>query len=209
MWLGAWMSRADEPLGLTWVRKMKGLGVVFGTVSCEEDNWEPKIKKLEKSLNLWRSRSLSLLGKDLIINTLGLSKLVYLAKVLILPDWVLIRVNALIWRFIWGCKIETVSRNTCYLKILDGGINLINFKLKAQALCLAGMVSIINSPCDSSFFFCKYIAGRLISSLRHTWAHLRDNSSPSAALPSLFYRSCLDTLSAVGNCDPTAKVLYC
>ena len=209
MWLGAWMSHADEPLGLTWVRKMKVLGVVFGTVSFEEDNWEPKIKKLEKSLNLWRSRSLSLLGKALIINTLGLSKLVYLAKVLILPDWVLTRVNALIWPFIWGCKMETVSRNTCYLKILDGGINLINFKLKAQALCLAGMVSIINSPCDSSFFFCKYFAGRLMSSLRPTWAHLRDNSSPSAALPSLFYRSCLDTLSAVGNCDLTAKALYC
>ena len=105
--------------------------------------------------------------------------------------------------------METVSRNTCYLKILDGGINLINFKLKAQALCLAGMVSIINSPCDSSFFFCKYFAGRLMSSLRPMWAHLRDNSSPSAALPSLFYRSCLDTLSAVGNCDLTAKALYC
>ena len=43
MWLGAWMSRTDEPLDLTWVRKMKVLGVVFGTVSCEEDNWQPKI----------------------------------------------------------------------------------------------------------------------------------------------------------------------
>ena len=115
MWLGAWMSRADEPLGPRWVRKMKVLGVVFGTVSCEEDNWEPKIKKFEKSLNLWRSRLLSLLGKALIINTLGLSKLVYLAKVLILPDWVLTRVNALIWPFIWGCKMDTLSRNTCYL----------------------------------------------------------------------------------------------
>ena len=80
---------------------------------------------------------------------------------------------------------------------MDGGINLINIKLKAQALCLAGMVSIINSPCDSSFFSCTYFAGRLLSSLRPTWAHLRDNSSPSAALPSLFYRSCLDTFSAV------------
>ena len=89
------------------------------------------------------------------------------------------------------------------------GINLINFKLKAQALCLAGMVSIINSPCDSSFFLCKYFAGRLMCSLRPTWAHLRDNSSPSAALPCLIYRSCLDTLSAVGNCDLTAKALYC
>ena len=48
-----------------------------------------------------------------------------------------------------------------------------------------------------------------MSSLRPTWAHLCDNSSPSAALPSLFYRSYLDTLSAVGNCDLTAKALYC
>ena len=74
MWLGAWMSRANEPPGLTWVRKVKVLGVVFATVSCEEDNWEPKIKKLEKFLNLWRSRSLSLLGKAAINNTVGLSK---------------------------------------------------------------------------------------------------------------------------------------
>ena len=30
MWLGAWRSRVDQPLGLTWVKKMKILGVVFG-----------------------------------------------------------------------------------------------------------------------------------------------------------------------------------
>ena len=47
-----------------------------------------------------------------------------------------------------------------------------------------------------------------MSSLRPTY-HLRNNSSPSAPLPSLFYRTCLDTLSAVGNCDLTAKALYC
>ena len=29
MWLGAWRNRTDEPLGLTWVRKMKILGVFF------------------------------------------------------------------------------------------------------------------------------------------------------------------------------------
>ena len=85
MWLWAWRSRSDEPLGLKWVRKMKILGVFFGTVSTEEDNWKPKIEKLEKSLNLWKSRSLFLSGKALIINTIGLSKLVYLARVLTLP----------------------------------------------------------------------------------------------------------------------------
>ena len=37
MWLGAWRSCCDEPLGLTWVKKMKVLGVFFGTVPVELD----------------------------------------------------------------------------------------------------------------------------------------------------------------------------
>ena len=64
---------------------MKVLGVLFGNIPVEQDNWMPKINKLEKALNLWRSRSLSLLGKALIINVLGFSKLLYLAKVLVMP----------------------------------------------------------------------------------------------------------------------------
>lgn len=52
MWLGAWKDRADQPLGLTWVKKLKMLGVVFGTVPVEKDNWEPRLSKLDKSLSL-------------------------------------------------------------------------------------------------------------------------------------------------------------
>ena len=120
MWLGAWRFRSDEPLGLTWVKKMKVLGV---TIPVEQDNyWMPKINKLEKALNLWRARSLSLLGKALIINVIGLSKLFYLAKVLIVPAWVFARVNSIVWPFLCGCKMETVARNTSYLKVKDGGV---------------------------------------------------------------------------------------
>ena len=70
MWLGAWRPRSDEPLGLTWVKKMKVLGVFFGTIPVEQDNWMPKINKLEKALNLLRTRSLSLLGMAFIIDIL-------------------------------------------------------------------------------------------------------------------------------------------
>ena len=36
---------------------MKILGVFFGQAT-EADNWQPKLKKLENHLNLWKSRSL-------------------------------------------------------------------------------------------------------------------------------------------------------
>ena len=68
MWLGAWRDHSDKPPGLTWVRKMKNFGVFFGTVPVDHDYWQPKLTKLEKSLNLWKARSLSLVGKSLIVN---------------------------------------------------------------------------------------------------------------------------------------------
>ena len=76
----------DEPLGLTWVKKMKVLGEWFGVVPVEQDNWSTKLTKLEKCINLWKCRSLSFLGKCLIVNVIGLSKFYYLARVLLLPE---------------------------------------------------------------------------------------------------------------------------
>ena len=34
MWLGAWGPRSDKPLRLTWVKKIKILGVFFSSVLC-------------------------------------------------------------------------------------------------------------------------------------------------------------------------------
>ena len=51
----------------------------------------------------------------------------YLARVLVLPAWVLLRVNRLIWLFIWNSRMETGSRNMCYLKTQSGGLGLDNF----------------------------------------------------------------------------------
>ena len=89
MWLGAWRSREDMPLGLTWVKKMKILGIWFGVIPVEQDNWASKVSKLEKAVNLWKSRSLSFIGKCMIVNVVGLSKFYYLARVLVIPEWVI------------------------------------------------------------------------------------------------------------------------
>ena len=166
MWLVAWKFCDLEPHGLTWVRKMKILGVAFGMVDTEQDNWQSKLNKLDKSLNLWKSRSLSLLGKALVVNVLGLIKLIYLASVLVSLALVLSRVNRLIWPFIWNSRMETVSRNTCLVKTQSGGLGLDNFNLKCKSLSFVGMASTLGSPSDSSFFLCKYFVGRRLSRLR-------------------------------------------
>ena len=197
MWLGAWRSRVDEPLGLTWVKKMKVLGVWFGVVPVEQDNWSSKLTKLEKSINLWKSRSLSLLGKCLIVNVIGLSKFYYLARVLLLPEWVSRRVNQLIWPFIWGSKIETVSRKSCFCSVPEGGLGLTNFPRKCEALRVSSLVATLNDPDDKSFFLCKYFAGWHLARFLPQWLPLRDNSSPHSFSPTSFYSSCISILSCL------------
>ena len=95
--------------------------------------------------------------------------------------------------------METVSRNTCFLKTQSGGLGLDNFDLRCKSLGLAGMISTLGSPSDSSFFLCKYFVGRRLSRLRPEWAFLRDTaatSATSAFSPSSFYDSCLSILSS-------------
>ena len=56
MWLGRWRANGASPFGLTWVFKMKILGVYFsnGLVSVESDNWRSKLDKLQNVTNLWK-----------------------------------------------------------------------------------------------------------------------------------------------------------
>ena len=61
-----------------------------------------------------------------------MSKFFYLAKVLVLPSWVLSCVNQLVWPFLWGSKIETVSRNTCFLLPASGRLNVSSLELKCM-----------------------------------------------------------------------------
>ena len=158
MWLGAWRSRGDQPLGLKWVTKMKILGVVFG-LDTDADNWRPKLEKLEKHLNLWKSHSLSLVGKSLIINVLGISKLLYLSAVLCVPKWVISKINNLVWPFLWGSRIETVSRMTCHQSLGKGGLGIFDFQTKSDSLKLASLISIFDDRESKSFFLTKYFLG--------------------------------------------------
>ena len=108
---------------------MKILGVWYtnGLANVTIDNWQKKLNKLEKNLNLWKTRSLSLVGKALIINILGASKFWFLSKVLPTPEWVISCFKTLVFSFLWYSKIETVSRQTLPVPVRDGGLGIIYF----------------------------------------------------------------------------------
>ena len=197
MWLGAWKDRQDQPLGLSWVRKMKVLGIVFGTVNVERDNWEPRLSKLDNSLSLWKSRSLSLIGKVLILNILGLSKLLYVSRFLEPPKWVLDRIRSLIWPFLWGSRLETVARKTIVCPLSKGGLGLKDLVCQGKAARMAAFFNSLENVSCKCFFLVRYFCAASLTPLRPEWACLRDNRLPSTTQPTVFYTHVLSSLRSL------------
>ena len=110
LWLGAWRNRLDSPVAITWNSdKMKMLGVFVGHGNLEEANWCKRIDAVERCLNSWRSHSLSLSGKALIINALALSRIWYVASLIFMPSWVSRELNRIVFNFFWSGKRDLVA----------------------------------------------------------------------------------------------------
>ena len=150
------------------------MGVVFGTVPVGRDNWELRLSKLDIGLSYWKSRSLSCVGKVLILNVLGQSKLSYLSRVLIPPRWVLDRYNSLIWPFLWGAKLEPVARRSIVCSPDQGGLGLIDFWSKGQAWRLSSFVKSPSDPSFKCFYLVRYFCGSCLATLRPEWSTLQD-----------------------------------
>ena len=85
LWLGCWRSRKDKPFGFKWPQEpVYDLGIHF-TYDLKQAitlNFGEKLCSLEKTLNNWKKRNLTLIGQISIIKTIGLSKLLYRSSVL-------------------------------------------------------------------------------------------------------------------------------
>jgi len=68
----------------------------YDSYKATELNFIEKFRKLGKTLNSWKRRNLILLGKINIVKTLGLSKLIYNASVLIIPEQLVKEMNSII-----------------------------------------------------------------------------------------------------------------
>ena len=100
---------------------MRVLGVLFsnGLVGVDDDNWRTKLDKLSSILSLWKQRDLSFVGRALIVNVLGASRLWHVAKVIPPPQWVRDKFKSIVWPFIWKGKMENVTRDRCCAPLLS------------------------------------------------------------------------------------------
>ena len=84
MWLGSWAGRKDKPFGFRWPEvSTYPLGIHFTNDSSTSDksNFEKKLEDLQRILNAWKRRKLTLLGKIYTVKSLTMLQSCHCLKI--------------------------------------------------------------------------------------------------------------------------------
>ena len=119
-------------------------------------NWWSKLKDIEKILNLWKRRNLTLLGKITIIKSLIVPKIFYSLCFLDPPKNFINECESTFYKFIWG-KEDSIKRKTIIANIREGGLNMIDIESQVIANRATWMHKILNSSGNWTFFGKTYI----------------------------------------------------
>ncbi len=109
-------------------------------------NITEKITKLERQLNIWRQRNLSLEGKILIVKTFGISQLIYSIQSTRIRMEDLALIESIIFRFIWNIKKDNkIGAGKIARSVLKGpkdlgGLNAPDIKVIANSIKMKSLL---------------------------------------------------------------------
>jgi len=124
------LKHKGEEVVILEQKSVKICGITFSNdcLISYRENILDRITKLERQLNIWRQRNLSLEGKILITKTFGLSQMIYAMQSTFIKMEDLKKIDNILYRFIWNLKTDNqivigkISRKTMVSEFVDGGL---------------------------------------------------------------------------------------
>ena len=130
---GSWKTRTTMPIPLKWTDKhLILLGCRVGNDVLPD--WDILLTKFKAKISSWSMRTLSLQGRTLLANTLGLSLFWYQATIFDLPKTVAHAVNKLLFPFIWNKHREPIARSSAVAPRHQGGLGVVHVGTKILSL---------------------------------------------------------------------------
>ena len=135
LWLGPWRFRTDCPVDIQWSSdKLKFSGVFVRYGDMAEANWCPRVEAFCRCINAWRSSALSFSGRAVVLNSLALSRIWYVASIVPMPNSILSELTTCIFNFFWAGKRDLVARKVLYHTKCQGGFSVVSVKFKLHSL---------------------------------------------------------------------------
>ena len=112
-----------------------------------EANWRPSVEAFCRCIDAWRSRALSFSGRAVVLNSLALSRIWYVASVVPMPNSILSELTTRIFNFFWAGKRDLVARKVLYHTKCQGGFSVVSVEFKlhsflAQWFCCFGVIPV-------------------------------------------------------------------
>ena len=137
MWIGCLKHCKDKIENINWVTDyVKCLGIYFGhnKAECKKLNIEKQLLKSEKIINSWKKRNITMVGKIMIVKSLIIPNITYVASVTNLDKEYVSKFKTMIYKFIWNDKREKVKRETMNKNYLEGGLKMIDIDKYIEAI---------------------------------------------------------------------------
>ncbi|KAL6476340.1 hypothetical protein MHYP_G00148500 [Metynnis hypsauchen] len=148
-YFGRWTDRKDAAGGLALSDgPLKILGVSFMQEGAARANWEQRLDIARRKMGLWKSRSLSFLGKVLVLKVDILPSLLYLAHVYPMPRAMRRGLTRDVFNLMWGGRYEYVKREVMYLGKDRGGRDVPDIPLKLDCLFFAQHCARLAAPLE-------------------------------------------------------------
>ena len=105
--------------------KIVGIHFSYDKQKQNEKNFYETIKDIERILNIWKMRKLTLEGKINIFKTLAISKLVYLSLITNVPQYIFDQVIQIQKDFLWQNSNPKIKNETICLDFKQGGLKML------------------------------------------------------------------------------------
>ena len=141
-WVGSAKRQLNpicQDLNLKWLEEggaldLLGIRIFHDANRTREVNYSTKMEEIKKVMSPWTQRSLTPLGRVILVKSLLLSKFVNLFAVINNPEKkIFARLESLIFKFIWGKK-DKIKRSFAKKQFMEGGIGAPDVESFANAL---------------------------------------------------------------------------
>ena len=99
-------------------------------------NFVETVDQVEKILEIWSQRSLTLFGRIVSFKALALSKIVYVASLVVVPERILNKLKSIRKNFIWKGNNPKIKHSSIIVDYTDGGQKGVDISAKIKALQL-------------------------------------------------------------------------
>ena len=126
------------------------LGICFGYDERQRNNlnFSQTLKSIKESINVWKWRGLSLLGRIQIVKTFAIPKLMFKASVIPVSKELIKEANSVLYNFVWNGK-DRVKRLALISDIEMGGHKMLDIQsmiCAKRVTCLKKLLKDYSSP---------------------------------------------------------------